>query len=120
MINALTRKDNDLIVAKWFPQNQVKGNGKIIKVKIYTEWRKQTEQPIQNLRVNSETTQLETKYNYDFEVNDNIYFDGSWWLVTGVACEYRKAKEKSLALARVAYAEKYTRLAIIKVGGSNE
>lgn len=70
MINALARKEGDLIVAQWYPQGREKEGGKVIKVKIYSEWRNRTEQPVQNLRVNSETTQLETKYNYDFKVND--------------------------------------------------
>lgn len=117
MINALAKKNDDLIVARWYPQNDENRGGKIIKVKIYTEWRKSMEQPVKNLMTPSDTLQLETKYNYDFKLYDKILFDGALWKITEISREYKKGKEKSLALSRVAYAEKYTRLSIIRKGG---
>ena len=121
MINALARKKSDLIVARWVPKGaDEKEGGKLIKVKIPSEWRRGIEQPIPNLRVESENTVLETKYNYDFKTDDRIKFDGAWWLITGIGREYKHEREKSLALARIAYAEKYTRLSVMKIGGADE
>ena len=61
MINALMPKEKDLIVAKWFPKDGAMEQGKIIKVKFYTDWRELREQPVQNLMSAREESEIENR-----------------------------------------------------------
>lgn len=117
MINALAVKDKDLIVAKWYvqPQEPNKDIGTIIRVKIVRDIAQTVKQPIQNLRVVRDETTVETRYNYNFRVSDKIVFGGETWLVMNISREYRQGKQKSLALARVNLAEKYTIMQLARV-----
>ena len=117
MINALAVKDKDLIVARWFKKDEDPTNygGTIIKVMFTTEVVQSTSQPVQNLRVKKSSTIVETHYNYDFEVYDKLVFNGGKWLISDVSREHKDTKAKSLAFARIQYAEKYTRLHLTRL-----
>ncbi len=116
MINALMPREEDLIVAKWFPRDKKMEQGQVVKLKFYVDWRVSREQPVQNLMSTREESEVETAYNYDFAKNDKLYFAESWWLVTEISKEFdKRSSEKSLALSRVKYASKRVRLKIIKV-----
>lgn len=116
MINALMPKEKDLIVAKWFPKDGAMEQGKIIKVKFYTDWRELREQPVQNLMSAREESEVETAYSYPYAKDDKLFFAESWWLITEISKEFdTRNGEKSLGLSRVKYAAKRVRLKIIKV-----
>lgn len=118
MINALIPKEGDLIVAKWFPKDKTLEQGKIMKLKFYTDWRTDREQPVQNLMSERNQTQVETRYNYDFKKDDKLYFADEWWLILDISKEFdKKESQKSLALSRVRLAMKYVRMTVVKVDG---
>lgn len=108
MLNALQRKNKQLVTAVWFKRDEIDecgcvlscGNGgKVINVEFISASEENTTQPIQNLITGETTARVKTRFNYDYERFDELYLLGKRWQITAVRHDYSVAGN-SLAMLK--------------------
>ncbi len=84
MLNATTRNTQAFEFARWYPTQGDRLNYKSLKVELVSNNEMRYSHVIKNLITSSENTALKTDYGYDYKINDEIYYNGNWWLIISI------------------------------------
>lgn len=84
MLNATTRNTHAFEYARWYPTQGDRINYKNLKVELISNKEVRYSHIIKNLVSPTESTALKTDYGYAYKVNDEIYYNGQWWLLLSI------------------------------------
>lgn len=116
-VNALNRSDKENISCVWYKHvniNSTTGvgtDGKHIKVRLEDKRNKSLSQPIKNLITNQSATIVSTRFNYNYERFDELYFLGARWQVLDQQIDYEANALANPQLKTITF------LALTQLGG---
>lgn len=92
-INALNRTHEELFPAIWYSRANIAedgtaSEGKHIKVRMISDRQRSLTQPVSNLITEEKETKVSTRFHYDYQKLDELWFLGKRWLITELANDY--------------------------------
>lgn len=112
MLSAITTDAKEYERAYYCPSGR--NSKKLIGLKIVNEKERQYSNLLQTLTTISDSTMVRTSYQYGYDVQQEIYYRGSWWIITNVGEDSTTAAPQTMRLINIPYAKQWI-IEMIKV-----